>query len=492
MVDNLLPQYPYDGQVYIDYSRDTRWVYNKSNDLWERQGVAESPEVASSEIIGYLNKIDKAFIDTIQTDTPGSFSIIVDPKAGLTGIGADGLITGNITLVSDSIDITCSVFTPVGRTPDTANCSPSKAILVPDGPTPPALNFSLSDNFLNSLTIDLPGSKGDTGPTGLMGPPGKHGFDYLGPPGVDGRIGLNGKTVYNLNGILYRDLPNELSDSAIVDLNLLGFETGGHQMIFTKSELDVQNGAANKLSATLLQRYLRYPADARDCNEVKLSDWLLQQPTGDYTRLDLTVLRLPTGSKNSSDVPVQFDSSLSLSDYIEAVVNEYQTSLNNIDLELGARAKEYITSIDNQARKILADLSQKLSDAEFSLPAQDFCLTFACGSATKFPETPPPPPKPTPTPTPSSTVTPTPLAPPEPPTTPTPVFPPAPPPTPVVPPPYVPTPSPTPLTPSPIVDPPPPPSPRGARGTVPAVDGNITIANSRVVTLNNKNWFYLT
>lgn len=491
MVDNLLPQYPYDGQVFVDYSRETRWVYNKSNDLWERQGVAVSPEVASSEIIGYLNKIDKAFIDTIQTDTPGSFSIIVDPKAGLTGIGEDGTISGNITLVSDSIDITCSVFTPVGRTPDTANCSPSKAILVPDGPTPPALNFSLSDNFLNSLTIDLPGSKGDTGPKGLEGPPGKHGFDYLGPPGVDGRIGLNGKTNFNLNGILYHDLPNELSDSAVVDLNLLDFESGGHKLIYTKSELDIQNGAANKLSASLLQRYLRYPADARNCNEVKLSDWLIVQPAGDYTRLDLTVLRLPTGAVNSDAVPVQFDSSLSLSDYINAVVNEYQKSLTKIDSELGARAKEYITSIDEQARLILADLSQKLSDAEFSLPAQDFCLTFSCGTAIKYPD-PTPTPTPTPRPTPTPTATPTPISPPEPPTTPTPVFPPAPPPTPVVPPPYVPTPTPTPLTPTPIVDPPPPPTPRGGRATVQSPTGNLTVNNTRVVKLNNKNWFYLT
>jgi hypothetical protein len=85
-----------------------------------------------------------------------------------------------------------------------------------------------------------------------------------------------------------------------------------------------------------------------------------------------------------------------------------------------------------------------------------------------------------------------PLMPPQPPTTPTPVFPPAPPPTPVVPPPYVPTPTPTPLSPTPIVNPPPPPSPRGARGILPPAQGNATATNSRVVTLNNKNWFYLT
>jgi hypothetical protein len=189
-------------------------------------------------------------------------------------------------------------------------------------------------------------------------------------------------------------------------------------------------------------------------------------------------------------VPVQFDSSLSLSDYIDAVVKEYQTSLNKIDAELGSRAKEYITGIDNQARKILADLSQKLSDAEFALPAQDFCLTFSCGKEIKYPDPTPTPTAPPPTPTP--TATPVPLMPPQPPTTPTPVFPPAPPPTPVVPPPYVPTPTPTPLSPTPIVNPPPPPSPRGARGILPPAQGNATATNSRVVTLNNKNWFYLT
>lgn len=533
MAENLLPQYPFDGQIFLDHARQTRWVYNKAFDLWERQGIAEPPAVATAESAGYLSNLDKAFIDTIQTDTPGSFSIIVDPKAGLVGIGEDGLISGNITLVSDSLDITCSVFTPAGKTVDTENCSPAKAKLIPDGPTPPALNFSLGQNFLNSLAIDLPGAKGDTGPKGLTGEPGRHGYDYLGPPGVEGRVGLNGTTKYTLNGILYNDLPDELSEEAIVDINLLTVEGGGPNLVFTKSMLNVQHGAASRIAANYLQRYLEYPSDTGNCSQVKLTDWVLKQPAGDFTNLDLNLLRLPTGSKDSAELPVQFDSSLMLADYVKAVADAYQANLQKIDGELGKRARAYIEEIDSQARAILANLAQRLSDAEFSLPAQDFCLTLSSNDTpTVFPPTPAASPKPTPTPvTPSpvppvipdpyhptpvippvvdppvpTLVQPTPWQPPDPPVNPTPVFPPSPTPIPVVPPPYNPTPTPTPLTPTPTGDPPPdPPSPRGmGNGIAPVMQkssnngeifGSPRIRNNRnikTITHNNKSWFYHT
>lgn len=469
MVETLLPQNPFDGQVYIDFARDTRWVYSKALELWERQGIAEPPAPANETTIGTLKNTDKAFIDTIQSNTPGSFSLIVDPKSGLTGVDGDNIISGNIKLVSDSLDIKCTLFTPVGQQPSPETCNPADVTLVPDGPQPPALNFSLSTNFLNSLVIDLPGPKGDIGPKGLIGVPGKHGFNYLGPPGEDGKTGVNGTTVYTMDDVLYEDFPDELTDAAVVDMALDALDQGGKKLIITNSKLDLTGLAANRLSASMLQRYIEYPPTTEACNNVKLSDWILKQPVTDSTRLNLNLLRLPTGSDKSDQSSVQFDATVTLNDLITEVVEKYQANLDKIDEALGERAKKYIESIDAQARTILADLASKLSSSEFSLPAQDFCLTFAsCDFATVYPEpgvpTPiaPSPPVPTPIPPtlppPYSPTPSTPPLPPSPTVTPTPVVePPLPPPEPPVFPP-VPTPTPSgpprPPSPPPTLDPP--------------------------------------
>ena len=531
MSDSLLPQNPFDGQVYIDYARQTRWVYSKAYELWERQGIAEPPAPASETTVGTLDKLDKAFIDTIQTGTPGSFAIIVDPKSGLTGVDGDNLISGNIKLVSDSLDIKCTVFTPLGKQPEETIdvCEPGQASFVPDGPQPPSLIFSLSTNFLNSLAIDIPGPRGDRGPKGLQGLPGKHGFDFLGPPGEIGKNGVNGTTAYTLEGILYEDFPNELSDTSVVDLALETLDAGGKKINYTKSSMDLVNDAANRVAVSLLSRYIEYPTPTSECNSIALNSWQLRQPLSDNTKLDLNLLRLPTGSDDSNISPVQFDSSFSLTNLIEAVVDKYQASLDRIDKELGARAKAYIEDLDSQARQILADLASKLSSSEFSLPAQDYCLTFAsCNTPKEFPTTPTPiaptpvpavpspaqpplPPPYTPSPTipnlpPVPTVTPTappavlpPLQPPLPPVVP-PGFPPVPTPSPTSQPPTV-APPPTPKNPPPTPftwDPPPlPPTPTspsnlkpqpGQMATMPTPQQ--TLAQS-VVTLNNRNWFYI-
>jgi len=509
MIESLLPQNPFDGQIYVDLARATRWAYSKKYELWERQGIAEPPKPANETAIGTLSKADKAFLDTIQLDTPGSFSLIVDPKSSLLSSDGDGLISGNIKIVSDSFDVNCTVFTPLGKTPEAKACEPSSASLIPDGPQPPALNFSLSTNFLNSLVIDLPGPRGDRGPKGLIGPPGRHGYDFVGPPGLDGRSGVNGTTVYSLETILYEDFPDQLSDSAVADIALVSHAQGGKSLIFTKSQIDLANDSANRVAATLLQRYIEYPNATADCNNIRLSSWTLKQPLNDDTRLDLNILRLPTGAGDSDKEAVQLDSGVTLTQVINSVVDAYQKSLNEIDAALGKKTKAYIEAIDAQARTILSDLAGKLSEAEFSLPSQDFCLTFSGYGVPVAPDTGTPPrPSPTPpVPTPVPPVVP-------PPYTPTPVIPPLPPP-PVVPPPPigdpppqppnpppspppvfppVPTPDgdpPTPTPPTPTGDPPSPVTGPGIRNGVMKNNTKKNIASKRTVTLNNKSWFYL-
>jgi hypothetical protein len=312
-----------------------------------------------------------------------------------------------------------------------------------------------------------------------------------------------------LETILYEDFPDQLSDSAVVDLALESQAQGGKNLVYTKSQIDLANDAANRVAATMLQRYIEYPTPTADCNNIRLSDWTLKQPLNDDTRLDLNILRIPTGSDDSDKEAVQLDSAVTLTQIVSSIVDAYQKSLTDIDAALGKRTRDYIEAIDAQARAILSDLAGKLSQAEFSLPSQDFCLTFSGYGIPVTPDTGVPP-RPTPTPpvpTPVPPVIP-------PPYTPTPVIPPLPPP-PVVgppptgdPPPQPPNPPPSPppvFPPVPTGNPPTPTPPTPPTGDPPSpvtrpgmVNGVLmknnakkNVASKRTVTLNNKSWSYL-
>ena len=381
-----LPFTPTDGQVFVDNER-VKWVYDAELDLWQRSGTADVVPLATSDIIGYMSYLDKSLLDQIPA-VPGGFGIITDTKLLLQSpTNPEGVIRGDIELVSESLDIECvsnagatiNCLTPPGMDCETNNGQSS------------GLSFKLSDKFLNSLLVNIPGQQGKKGPKGNKGNPGKPGFAG-GPAGRAGRPGPSISELCRLTGVKYNDLDG-VTDTAIVDLGLIDDDGHGCKLVVTKAKLNVPGDApADKVIATPLIRGVVYDADddPENCKITRLDDWRLVKPVGDDTPLNIQLLRLSTGSEQTGQ-PSGFNASMTIKKFISDIVKEYKQRLAKVDRDYGKVVKSYIESIDSKARDILSSLANDLTQCEFDLPAVEYCITFTgCGE----PSVPPPPPSP--------------------------------------------------------------------------------------------------
>jgi len=369
---SVFPAIPTDGQVFVD-SEFVRWVYNSKIFLWERGGTVDSIPLATNEEYGYMSRQDKKALDSIPA-VGGGFGIIVDPKQLLsTDTNPDGVIQGPIELRSESLDIIC-----VGTTRQKSEeCADQTVFCAAPTEDPPGLLFKPKDLWLDTLIIDLPGPTGDRGETGYKGLQGEHGFSD-GPQGQQGEQGTSIGVLCELTGISYRDISG-IAEDAIVDLKLMDNDGHGCKLISTKAKLDIpEDRPADKVLALPLSRSLVYPEDpdVAVCDVTRLDGWTLVQPRGDETTLDLQLLRLAKGSNDRDGEPVGFNGTMSLSDFVTDIVEEYKKRLTKIDEAWGKQVKEYIEEIDDKARRILSDLAHELAMCEFNLPAMEYCITF--------------------------------------------------------------------------------------------------------------------
>lgn len=448
----FLPTAPTDGQIYID-SQLVKWVYNASNDLWERSGTATTVPLATETTAGYLSYRDKALLDKILA-VPGGFGIITDTKLLLqSDTNPDGVIRGNIQLKSDSLDIIC-----VSAENQKLGCELSNVSACATGDAAyPGLKFKLSERLLSGLVVNFPGATGKQGLKGKKGVAGKPGFAG-GPKGRTGPAGDDTSTAGELRGISYKDISG-ITDKAIVRLDAVANANGGQKLIITKARLNIPDDIpARRIIASVLTRGVSYAPDpdTKACRVNRLHNYELTQPAGDPTPLNVHLLRLARGATQVGDEPVGFDNTVTLSAFVAAYVKAYQNLLKDIDRKYGAIVKKYIEDLDAKAKTILADLANQLAQCEFNLPAVEYCITFhGCDQPAPPPPPPAPPPvSPPPPPTPPPTPPPVPPDPPEPP--PDPPLPPEPPDPPVPDPPLPPEP---PFPPEPPL---PPDSPAGA------------------------------
>lgn len=387
---SVLPVLPTDGQVFVD-SELVKWIYNASTDLWEKSGTATTVPVATSDNIGYLSSVDKTLLDKTPA-VPGGFGIITDTKLLLQSpTNPEGIIRGDIELKSESLDITC-----VGSNGLKLTCAvpPELECTTPTGTTP-GLSFKLSKKFLDTFIVNMPGPQGKKGLTGEKGKQGKPGFSG-GPPGIKGLPGSDIDELCKLTGISYRDLDG-VTETAIVDLNLVDDNGHGCKLAVTKARLNVPGDVpADKVIATPLVRNIVYDTDPDPsvCNITRLDQWRLVQNPGDDTPLNLSLLRLSRGADSVSDEPVGFNTTLSLRKFISDIVSEYKRRLQKIDKEFGKIARDYIEKIDDKARSILSQLANDVAMCEFNLPAVEYCITFTGCDQPPPPPPPPPPPSP--------------------------------------------------------------------------------------------------
>jgi hypothetical protein len=368
---SALPFTPTDGQVFIDAQR-VQWVYSADNGVWERRGTADDIPLASSEQSGLMSPQQKNMLDKVPA-IGGGFGIITDTKTILSAPNNPaGVISGDIVLKSDSLDITCIGYNGVELTP---GCTPLTGDIIcteTDTPDTAGLKFVLSEKFLKTLYVDAGGDKGKTGYEGPKGEEGENGWIPNGPSGNTGPAGEDILELCELEDIVYRDIPG-LTDTAIVRMALLNDETGGCKLVVYKAKIQSENESlANRLKATQVSRTIAYPESTNKCNIDSLLDYEILQAAGDTSPLDLQLLRLP---KQVTD-EVNFNGSLSLSGFLDSIANIYRDKLKEADQTWGRQVKKYIESSDSSARTILSNLANEVAQCEFNLPAVEYCITF--------------------------------------------------------------------------------------------------------------------
>jgi hypothetical protein len=426
---SFLPNLPTDGQLFVD-GDFVQWSYDATNNVWEKCGKVDSIPLASSSSAGLLSPQDKALIDSTPL-TPGGFGIIADTKLVLQRPdNPEGVISGDIKLLSDSLDIVC-----VGPDRTKLDCvvPPTFLCEAPDVDTS-GLSFSLKEKFINSLFVDVSGPDGGRGERGLQGEPGRPGLSD-GPQGLVGQRGDDVDNLCELTGIQFNDIEG-LSDTAIVDLKVADDDGHGCKIVVTKAKLNLDpDKPADKLIATGLSRTLvfrRRPRpgapgpipgfptpgpvpglptpgptpnpgpgpvppspnpiptppnsesqfqkfsapDPNSCGLARLDNWELLKAPGDNTPLNLNLVRLSDGSNDNSGQAVYFNATTTLNAFVGDIIAEYKKRLTKIDEDWGRQVKQYIEDIDDKARGILSNLADQLAMCEFNLPAIEYCITW--------------------------------------------------------------------------------------------------------------------
>lgn len=381
-----LPPTPFDGQIFTDVYR-TKWQWNAKLKVWTPVGTADQIPLASDTQDGLLSASDKAFLDTIPS-AGGGFGIIVQPTVLRTPDNPDGVIKDDITLVSDSLKIECVDSGGEAVSDECGN------IIVYENYGEPGLKFSLSEDFLDTLCVEVkgaPGKQGEQGPKGLKG---KDGFND-GPAGDQGDPGVDATVAKTFSGVKIVDT-DDITDTAVVSMELNASEG---KLTYTKAKIAVPDNdtPADKVIASPLFRAVEYPflvketcsngativTDELDtaitsyigCNNgtrySRLDEWKLVMPPNDTVGTeDVLLLMLNKTPKTGEAVTY---STIKLSEFIKLIVKYYQGILCDWEKEWEKEIKAFIESKDSAARTILANLAQQAAECEFAMPLE-FCV----------------------------------------------------------------------------------------------------------------------
>lgn len=345
------PIRPFDGMKFVD-QWGRQWIYQEGTRSWVFDGfVPEIPD-ADSNTIGLLSPSLKKLINSL-AEKAGGFGILTKFSYGKTKTnGYEGVLSGDIKLVSESLDIQC-----IDR--------PSS----PEMGTNPQINFNFSDNFLSTLCIEVPGGPGPTGRPGDRGP--------RGVPGTgDGPEGEKGDPGTDATGIATVDEVEVVFDdafysSAVINLSL---DTTNSILAVTKANVLVadQNTPADAVVATPLVRDIEFTGDGFEYNITKpLDDEDATDPVMLAYGADFAPDQNRKLKANADGCCCEEEDSAELiarklSDYINQVVAKYQKEIDRISTEYDREAKEFVFKKDEEARKALDVIIQQLSTEEFN------------------------------------------------------------------------------------------------------------------------------
>lgn len=314
--------------------------------------VFQSGILAKRQFLIFTNDSEAIYLEGDATAaSPDDQFIIVDPK----DLNPNGITLGDITLISETFDITCLKN---DGTPFPDNCK----VISCDGVAPPVLNIQLNNDFLEGLCITIPGCKGPRGDRGDEGDPGKDGTGD-GPQGEDGDPGEDAPTTPHVfTGIKIVDV-DDVHDTAVVAMEL---DAANNRLSVIKAKVRTpeDDRPATQLISTPIDRSIEFVDDTS-------FDYTIKVPPGDPLGTeDVDILKYP--DQFSGEEPVSLNK-IKLSEVIDKVISYWEDKLSEINDQYTRDLKSYIDAKDEAARQALASVAHELAQCEFQLPI-DFCL----------------------------------------------------------------------------------------------------------------------
>jgi hypothetical protein len=366
---NKLPQFQFPGQIVID-AYGVIYSYNDRADCFVNTGSVEDIPNASYDDTGLMVPQHKMTLDNIP-EKAGGFAIIVDPRLRpISQDNPDGLIYGDIKLVSESVSMTCLDINGQPLQSDCYACI--------DGENPPGFNLELSQKFLDHFCARLPvisGPRGDKGETGNRGDPGTGD----GPVGAQGDAGISYDVASTFTGVKVLDADG-VFEYAVVSLDL---DSNNGILSVTKAKVATGDSTspADQVYCAPIVRNVEFDPVYPVCGEGG-DIWRYNITKGDdELPEDVYLFRFP--DRYAPPAETEF-TTLFLSGLINAIIEDVSVDYEAAVAKYDAQIKEYIYEKDEEARQKICTLAKQLSECEWELPIE-YCLGITpaeCGSRT--------------------------------------------------------------------------------------------------------------
>lgn len=308
-------------------------------------------------LISNNNDLDIHLIGDAGSSKPNDKFEILEPSA----LNVNGIIAGDIQLVSESIDIECVDHNDDIITTDV--CPPCND----NTKQPPALDFKISDLFKSQFCIQQPGCDG---PRGNKGKKGKKGLDGTGdgPQGETGDSGVSApSTPMSFDGIKIIDI-DDIYDTAVVALEI-DAPNGRLNVVKAKLKTPDDNTPASQLITTEVFRTVDFTGNKFEFNLLK--------PNVDPVGTDVKIAYYPQGfdvDEPRANKPTTSPVSVTpLSSIVEEIGVYWEKKLKEISDLYDKQIKDFIEAKDKAAREALASLCQELAACEWERPIE-FCL----------------------------------------------------------------------------------------------------------------------
>ena len=359
-MDITIPKGEFDNQLFID-AYGVEWRFNIEDDCWYKKGKIDSIPVANGVNTGLLSKQLKYMLDKIPSKG-GGYAIITKPfLKQRTQNNPDGVLYGDIELVSNSLDIKC-----VHADGREISDSCLRVSYKETDTIPPGFDINFSDLLLENLCVIIPGGPGLPGEDGQPGEDGKDGTGD-GPIGLTGQSGEDATEKIDISGIKIVDLDG-ISNIAITKLEL---DAQSGKLFVTKGQVKTQNNndaIANRLIVSQINRGIRFLGNCFDYELVHLPC----RPDDDYDVLDPMIAYLPS-TFDQNDIRAIQPVKRNLSELVNNLISFYQNKINEVADGYDEQIEKFIKEKDSEARKILDELGDRLAECE-NITYLDYCI----------------------------------------------------------------------------------------------------------------------